>query len=102
MTALWNAPILWPQCSRFLFNPYHGHATLVVHGSPEFIYSREGVTLGDSLSMLFYAVAMLPLVRSHSETNSWTQISGPAPAENGWYGKLKLIIHEGRGRCYNF
>ena len=74
MTALWNARTLWPQCSRFHFNTYRGHATLVVHGSPEFIYSREGVTQGDPLSMLLYAVAMLPLVRSLSETNSSTQI----------------------------
>ena len=39
-----------------------------------YIVEREGVTQGDPLSMFFYAVAMLPLIRSLSEANSWTQI----------------------------
>ena len=34
---LWNARILWPHCSRFLFNTYSGWAALVVHGSEEFL-----------------------------------------------------------------
>ena len=50
---LWNARILWPWCSRFLFNTYSGWAALVVHGSEEFLYSREGVTQGDPLSMFY-------------------------------------------------
>ena len=27
---------------------------------------------------------------------------GLAPAKNSWYGKVKLMIHEGRGWYYNF
>ena len=42
---LWNARIFWPRCSRFLFNTYSGWAALVVHGSEEFLNSREGVTI---------------------------------------------------------
>ena len=64
VTALWNAHVLLPQCSRFLFNTYRGHAVSVVHGSNEYLYSREGVTQGDPLSMLFYAVTILPLIKS--------------------------------------
>ena len=39
-TALWNAQILWPRWSRFLFNTYRGFATLFVAGANEVIYSR--------------------------------------------------------------
>ena len=53
VTVLWNARILWPQCSRFLLSTYRGHATLVVHGSPKFIYSRKSVTQGDPVFMFF-------------------------------------------------
>ena len=40
--ALWNVRVLWPRCSRFLFNTYRGWATLVVHGSASVLYSKGG------------------------------------------------------------
>ena len=50
-----------------------GHAALIAHGSNEYLFSREGVTQGDPLSMLFYAVAILPLIESLSDgtIQSW-------------------------------
>jgi len=49
MSALWNARILWPQCSRFLFNTYRGYVRLFVQGFDQVLLSKEGVTQGDPL-----------------------------------------------------
>ena len=45
-------------------SPYGGFARLVLRGSDECLFSKEGVTQGEPLSMLIYAVALLPLVKS--------------------------------------
>ena len=60
--ALWNIRVLWPRCSRFLFNSYRGWGSLVVRGSDKFMFSKEGVTQGDPLSMFMYAVGTIPLI----------------------------------------
>ena len=54
VTALCNACIciLWPRCSRFLFNTRHGYSMLLLKGSEHILYSKEGVTQGKPLSML--------------------------------------------------
>ena len=44
--ALWNARVLWPSCSCFLFNTYRGYALLLLKTSNEMLLSREGVTQG--------------------------------------------------------
>ena len=62
--TLWNSRVLWPRCSRFLFNTYQGHATLILHGTTDVVLSREGVTQGDPLSMLTYAIAVFPLIQA--------------------------------------
>ena len=62
-TALWNARILWPRCSIFLFNAYRGFASLFVAGANEVIYSRQGTTQAEPLAMFFYGVSLLTLIR---------------------------------------
>ena len=76
VAALWNARVLWPRCSRFLFNTYRGYASLLVQDGNAVnnrLLSKEGVTQGDPLSMMLYAVAVLPLIRSLSAPGKWTQ-----------------------------
>ena len=49
VAALWNARVLWPRCSRFLFNTYHGYASLLVQDGNavnNHLLSKEGVTQG--------------------------------------------------------
>ena len=41
--------------------------------SEHILYSKEGVTQGDPLSMLFYAVAVLPLIQSLKQLSKWHQ-----------------------------
>ena len=44
ITALCNTRMLWPRCSRFLFNTYRGYSALKLQNYSELLYSREGVT----------------------------------------------------------
>ena len=62
--ALWNAQ---SRCNCFLFNTYRGYAKLIVRGCDEFLYSREEVMQGDSMSMLMYSNAVMPLIESQSD-----------------------------------
>ena len=43
-----------------------------VKGSSTFLYSKEGVTQGDCLSMFMYVVGTLPLIRSLHDSGRWT------------------------------
>ena len=72
-TALWNARILWPRCSRFLFNTYKGYAPLIVAGTTELLFSSEGTTQGDPLAMLFYGVSLMPLIESLKDRDKYLQ-----------------------------
>ena len=71
---LWNVRVLWPRCSRFVFNTYQCWGTLLVRGSDEFLFSKEGVTQGDPLSMFLYAVGTLPLIQSLKDPTLCTQL----------------------------
>ena len=46
---------------------------LLLKGSEHIFYSKVGVTQGDPLSMLFYAVAVLPLIQSLKQLSKWHQ-----------------------------
>ena len=47
---------------------------LVLWGSVDFLYSREGVTQGDPLSVFMYAIGTLPLIHFLRDSSWWTQI----------------------------
>ena len=63
--------VFFGQCSRFLFNTYWGYARLFVQGSDQFLLSKEGVTQGDPLSVMMYAIAVLHLIRSLNDSQQW-------------------------------
>ena len=44
--AIWNSHILWPRCSRFLFNTYRGYASLVLQDNK--MTGKESIGQGDS------------------------------------------------------
>ena len=71
ITMLLHAHVLWPRCSRFL---YRGWSVLVLRDSSDLLYSKEGVTQGDPLSIFMYAVGTLPLIRSLHNPAQWTQV----------------------------
>ncbi|CEL91825.1 unnamed protein product, partial [Vitrella brassicaformis CCMP3155] len=62
--AIWNTRVLWPRCSRYVFNTYRGFAALHLQGSAGCLWSCEGVTQGDSMAMFVYTCGSLPLIHA--------------------------------------
>ena len=95
---LMHARVLWPRCARFLFNTYRGWSVLVLRGSSTYLYTKEGVTQGDPLSMLMYTIRTLPLIRSLNDPGQWTQLwyaddascNGTLPELRNWFNQLCL------------
>ena len=90
--AFWNYRILWTSCSHFLFHFYQGSAVLIIRGTDEFIFSREGVTQGDPLGMMFYAVGLLPLTHKLKEGSTFANklkknqiLNNEASWKQNWY-----------------
>ena len=96
VAALWNARVLWPRCSRFLFNTYRGYAALFLQRSSDYLLSKEGITQGDPLSMMLYAVAILPLIHSLKNPKRWIQnwyaddsaCVATLPSLHAWFSQL--------------
>ena len=63
------------QCS-YLTPTEVNWSPLVITDSSEYLYSKEGATQGDPLSMFVYAVATLPLIES---------IGHPTVGSDVWY-----------------
>ena len=65
-------------------------------GTSTILYSREGVTQGDPLSMLVYAIGIIPLIRTLKNPQDGIQIlyaddasaCAPLIALKDWFGKL--------------
>ncbi len=98
--ALWHARHLWPRGCRFLFNTYKGWSSLVLGGSQlEMLYSKEGTTQGDPLSMAFYALGVLPLISNLKDLQKWIQMwyaddassGGTLPMLREWFGDLMAM-----------
>ena len=71
---LWDIRHKWPSGAHFTFNGYRHWATLVVRdtedGSGHFLYSKEGVTQWEPLSMITYGIGVLPLLRELREAHT--------------------------------
>ena len=95
--------MMWHRCSLFLFSPYQGWATLVLQGTDNFLFSREGVTQGDPLSMFLYAVRTLPLIHQLKILKKLMQMwyaddaSGELSNLMDWF---KLPLHHGPSYSY--
>eukprot|EP00957_Ditylum_brightwellii_P043810 3322308-Ditylum_brightwellii.AAC.2 len=59
---LWEARHLWAAGSQFAFSTYCHWRKLVLRGQKGLILSKEGVRQGDPLSMILYALAVLPVI----------------------------------------
>ena len=46
---------------------------MFLQGAQEPLYSNEGTTQGDPLSMLFYGMALMPLIRKIRDNSKYTQ-----------------------------
>eukprot|EP00957_Ditylum_brightwellii_P143811 10958398-Ditylum_brightwellii.AAC.1 len=60
---MWDVRNLWVMGARFAFNTYQHWRKLVLQGQDDLVMSKEGVTQGDPLSMILYALAVLPIIR---------------------------------------
>ena len=94
-TDQWNARILWPSCSRFLFNTYRGYAPLIVAGTIELLFSSEGTTQGDPLAMLFYGVSLMPLIESLKDRTWYAGDSGTLGALGNLVEWLSSLTENG-------
>ena len=46
---------------------------MIIRGHNEFLLSKEGVTQGDPLAMLLYAIGILPLILKTKDPEKWVQ-----------------------------
>ena len=63
---LWAVRFKWPSGAWFAFNCYRHWYTLVIragYGPGHFLFSKEGVTQGDTLEMVVYGLGITPLIR---------------------------------------
>eukprot|EP00957_Ditylum_brightwellii_P018219 1372710-Ditylum_brightwellii.AAC.1 len=59
---LWNVRHTWIAGSWFALNMYRHWRKLVLRGHNDLMMSKEGVTQGDLLAMILYALDVLPII----------------------------------------
>ena len=65
ISMIWTIRNEWPTGARFAFNCYPHYSPLLCRDPDGYsftLFSREGVTQGDPLSMFAYGVGILPLI----------------------------------------
>jgi hypothetical protein len=92
---LWTVWHKWPSGAQFTFNFYKHWGTLVIssnNGTGVFIFSKEGVTQGDPLSMFAYGICILPLIRVLKQ--EFPEVEQPWYTDDaGAGGKFDAIRH---------
>ena len=91
-----NGLVLFGSLGADLLNTYHGYAALFLQVSSDYLLSKEGVTQGDPLSMMLYAVAILPLIRTLKNPKRWIQnwyaddsaCVATLPSLHAWFSQL--------------
>lgn len=100
--ALWNIRFVCPSLARFAHNCYTTPSRLFVTGGME-LASQEGTTQGDPLSMPFYALSLIPLIRELQGTlkQVWyaddAQATGSATDLRQWWD---ILLSRGPGYGY--
>eukprot|EP00957_Ditylum_brightwellii_P143302 10917853-Ditylum_brightwellii.AAC.1 len=103
---LWNVQHSWASGTHFSFNTYKHWSKLVLHGHKDLVFGKEGVTQGNPLAMILYALALLPVIvvlemllddltYAIKQLQKWfaddSSLAGFFEAIGKWYDKLCLI-----------
>ena len=73
IAMLWAAQFEFPSGAWFAFNCYRHWATLAIRacdGTGNFLFSKKGVTEGETLTMVEYGLGILPLIRELRKVHS--------------------------------
>ena len=94
--ALRNIQYLCPAIAPVLINCYRDESSLFVGG--EVLFSREGTTQGDPLSMTMFALAVVPLIEkisTESTTQAWfaddSACGGKLRWLRKWWDRLRMF-----------
>eukprot|EP00957_Ditylum_brightwellii_P165721 12616331-Ditylum_brightwellii.AAC.1 len=103
---LWSVRHTWVTGSQFAFNAYRHWQKLVLQGHKDLVMSKEDVTQGDLLTMILYALAVLPIILNlerfmtemditEAQLQKWfaddSAIGAFFQSIKEWYGELCVI-----------
>ena len=90
-----NVSILCPIIVPFLINAYRSPSKLFLGGA--YILSQEGITQGDPLGMVMFAIATIPLIRQiqGGVQQAWyaddATAGGTLTSLRGWWDRLQAL-----------